>query len=117
MNSQQLPPIAAEYLRSINDQLPNDFAALFVEDAVVQDAGREYRGLPAIRKWGDTDIYQPRVALHPLEVAARGDGVKLTTRVEGNFDRTGLPDPVIIQHSLTLRGDRIAKLVCELAPA
>ena len=51
------------------------------------------------------------VASRPAEVGE----TLITTKVDGNFDRTGLPDPVVIIHHITVEGDRIARLTCRLA--
>ena len=110
----QLPPTAAEYVRSINDHDPAAFNALFAEDAFVNDAGREIRGRVAIESWSDRDIFDAQVTLEVIDAADRDGETVITTKVEGNFDRTGLPDPVIINHHITVEHDRIVGLTCRL---
>ena len=85
------------------------------ENATVNDAGREFRGLAAIKKWSDREIMDAQVRLDVLDVAQSNDEVTVTTKVDGNFDRTGLPDPVIISHHITAAGDKIVGLTCRLA--
>jgi hypothetical protein len=110
-----LPPIAAAYVRSINDHDPTAFNALFANGAVVNDIGREFRGTAAIRAWSDREIFDARVTLEAIDVADRDGETIVTTKVDGNFDRTGLPDPVIINHHITVEGDKIVGLTCRLA--
>ena len=110
-----LPPTAATYVRSINDHDPAAFNALFADDAVVNDVGREFRGAAAIKAWSDHEIFEVRVTLEVLDVADREGETVVTTKVDGNFDRTGLPDPVIIDHHLTFAAGKIARLTCRLA--
>jgi hypothetical protein len=41
----------------------------------------------------------------------------LTVKVDGTFDRTNPPDPLIMEHLITLTDDRISSLCCRLKPA
>ena len=111
----QLPAIASAYVRSINEHDATAFIALFADDALVNDVGREFRGLDAIKEWSGREIFDARVTLEVIDVI-EGDGqTVLTTKVDGNFDRTGLPDPVIIDHHITNKGGKIIRLTCRLA--
>src|SRR5882672_6257553 len=103
----QLPPTAAEYVRSINDHDPAAFNALFAEAAFVNDAGREFRGRTAIKSWSDRDIFDAQVTLEVIDATHRDGETVITTKVDGNFDRTKLPDPVIINHHITAEGGQI----------
>ena len=91
------------------------FFGCFREDAVVNDVGNVWRGREATRAWSDREIFAPRVELEVLAASSQGDETFVTTRVEGNFDRTGLPDPVLIEHRLVLEGNKISRLTCRLA--
>lgn len=114
MTTAQLPSIAAEYVRSTNDHDAAAFIALFADGALVNDAGREFRGLAAIKAWSESDIFAPQVTLEVIDVAKRDCEIVITTKVDGNFDRTGLPDPVIINHHIAAQ-DKITRLTCRLA--
>jgi hypothetical protein len=111
----QLPLAAGTYVRSINDHDPAAFIALFADGAVVNDAGREFRGRAAIKAWSDREIFDARVTLDVIDVADSDRETVVTTKVDGNFDRTGLPDPVIINHHITAEGGTIVGLTCRLA--
>jgi hypothetical protein len=102
-------------VRSINGHDAAAFLALFADDAVVNDAGREFRGRAAIKAWSDREIFDARVTLEVLDLAHSDGETRITTKVDGNFDRTGLPDPVIIIHRITVEGDKIIGLTCRLA--
>jgi len=110
----QLPPTAAEYVRSINDHDREAFNALFVEATFVNDAGREFCGRAAIESWSHGDIFDAQVTLEVIDATDRDGETVITTKVEGNFDRTGLPSPVIINHHITVEHDRIVGLTCRL---
>ena len=49
----KLSPTAALYVQSINAHDAAAFHALFAADAIVDDAGREFRGLAAIQDWSN----------------------------------------------------------------
>jgi hypothetical protein len=110
-----LPPTAAAYIQATNDHDSAAFIDLFAAGAVVDDAGREFRGIPAIKAWSDHDIFAAQVTLEVLGVTDRSGETVITTKVDGNFDRTGLPDPILIDHHLTLADDQIVRLTCRLA--
>jgi hypothetical protein len=111
----QMSPTAAAYVRSINSHDSGAFIALFAYDAFVNDVGREFRGLAAIKAWSDREIFDAQVTLEVIEVAEHNGATIVTTEVNGNFDRTGLPDPVIIDHHVAAEGGKIVGLTCRLA--
>jgi hypothetical protein len=66
----------------------------FAHDAIVKGDGREVRDIAAIREWGERQMV--------LEVAERDGQTIVTTKIDGTFDRTGLPDPLLMD----LAGDK-----------
>jgi hypothetical protein len=52
----ELPLAAAAYVRSINDHDAAAFIALFADSAIVNDVGREFRGLTAIKAWSEKGL-------------------------------------------------------------
>jgi hypothetical protein len=111
----ELPAIAAAYVRAVNDHDPAAFITLFAGGATVSDIGREFRGQSEIAPWSEREIFGPRVTLKVIEVAERDGETVVTTEVDGNFDRTGLPDPVVINHHIRAEGGKIVALTCRLA--
>lgn len=110
-----MSPTILEYVRSVNDHDPAAFRALFIEDAEVNDAGRQLRGIAEIVAWSNKDIFEANVTFEVLDVAERDYDIVLRTKVDGNFDRTGLPDPVVIDHCLRTEAHKIVRLTCQLA--
>ena len=111
----QLPQTIAAYIRATNNHDAAAFIALFADGAVVNDVGREFRGRAAIKAWSDREIFDARVTLEIVDVADRDGETVVAAKVDGNFDRTGLPDPLILEHDLAVAGDKIIKLTCRLA--
>jgi uncharacterized protein (TIGR03067 family) len=112
---EELPKLATEYIRTTNGNDPVGFLAMFDDDAVVDDAGRVIRGREAIRRWAASDIFAASVALDALDVSEYESGVTITAKVDGTFDRKGLPDPLIMTFDIACHGGRISRLTCRLA--
>jgi predicted enzyme related to lactoylglutathione lyase len=111
----QLPKPVAAYVQAINardaDALPSSFA----QDAVVTDVGREFRGLPAIKEWADHEIFAVDVTLAVVAAVERDGQTIVTVKIDGTFDRTGLPDPLLMDLCFTVANDKITALTCRLA--
>lgn len=108
-------PLVAEFVRTVNEADAEGFAALFADEASVDDAGRVIVGRDAIARWARSDIFDVNVLFAVLdESSADGDSI-VTAVVDGDFDRTGLPDPLIMMQRLTVAEGRITKLTCRLA--
>ncbi|VTS01657.1 Uncharacterized protein OS=Clostridium pasteurianum NRRL B-598 GN=X276_07420 PE=4 SV=1: SnoaL_2 [Gemmata massiliana] len=110
----QLPSTAAAFLRTVNEHAPAGFITLFTEDAVVDDAGREIRGREAIREWAAHDIFAANVTFEVHNVSGTDGDATITTRVDGTFDRTGLPDPLIMTFRVVGERGKVSGLTCRL---
>jgi ketosteroid isomerase-like protein len=107
--------VADAYVRATNEQDAAGFLGLFAEDAVVDDNGRGFRGSAAIGEWSEREIFAVNVRLEVMGVEERGGETVVRSKVDGDFDRTGLPDPLVIEHSIRVEGGRIVGLRCRLA--
>lgn len=113
----QLPAVADGYVRTVNKGDAAGFNRLFTEDAIVDDNGRTFQGQQAIADWGAREIFAASVTLDVLSAEEQADGATIVTIVDGTFDRTGLPDPVVIEQRIEARNGRIARLSCRLTEA
>lgn len=111
----KLPKLVETYVRAINDRNPAAFESAFAPDAVVKDVGRELRGLTAISDWAKNEIFAVNVTMELLHVAGRDGQTVITAKIDGAFDRTGLPDPLVMEHQITIAGDKITALTCKLS--
>src|SRR5690242_6209868 len=101
--------VAETYVRSVNERDSKSFVELFAEQAIVEDAGRMFHGRDSIRDWSTREIFDAEVKLEVLKTSESAGGVAITTKVDGNFDRTGLPDPVIIRQDFAIQGGKVTK--------
>lgn len=111
----QLIGPAADYVRTINANLPAELVALFAEDAVVHDAGREILGREAIREWAASDIFAVNVQFEVLGATGNESNATITAKVDGTFDRSGLPNPLIMTFRVAAVDGKITELTCRLA--
>ena len=102
-------PIAS-YLRAVNSGDKEDFSASFADAAVVVDVNRELRGRDAITAWAAADIFGADVHFDVLDVTERQGRTIVRVKIDGTFDRTGLPDPLVMNHEFTVAGGTIAEL-------
>ena len=102
-------PIAA-FIEATNAHKSDEFLATLTEGAVITDEGQEYRGIAAIKEWSDEKYIGARVTLDAVDLM-NGDGKAIVTlRVDGDFDKTGLPDPFLMDFHFTLAANKISAL-------
>jgi hypothetical protein len=111
----KLPKTLETYVHAINMRDEQSFSASFHQDATVKDVGREIRGLTAITEWARREIFAVNVSLELMNARECEGQTIITVKVDGTFDRTGLPDPLIMEHCFTIVGGKIAALSCQLA--
>jgi hypothetical protein len=113
----QLPTLIESYVRATNGHDAASFTGHFANNAVVQDTDREFRGTDAIKAWSDREIFDVRVTLEVIDFANRDGEAIVTAKVDGRFDRTGLPDPLILVHYFAVKDDKIVRLRIALPTA
>jgi len=107
---QSLPEPVASYVRAVNADARDDFRTTFASDAVVVDVNRELSGLDAINDWAGADIFGAHVHYDILNVTERQGRTVVLLKVDGTFDRTGLPDPLVMSHEFRLAEGKIVEL-------
>ncbi|MDO3700105.1 nuclear transport factor 2 family protein [Micromonospora sp. C28SCA-DRY-2] len=76
------PEIIRRYFELAGQPDTEAYLALFADDAVVQDEGREHRGVAAIRAWRRET---PLVSYEITDVAATAEGTVVTATITGDF--------------------------------
>jgi hypothetical protein len=106
----QMPQSIAVFIKATNAHNSDEFLATLTEGAVITDEGQQYRGIAAIKKWSDEKYIGAKVTLDAVDLM-NGDGKTIVTlRVDGNFDKTGLPDPLLLDFHFTLGMNKISAL-------
>lgn len=111
MNPSRLPAAVAGYIAATNAFDIDALMASFAEDALVNDHRNEFVGQAAIRDWAEREIIGDRVTMQVTNASLRNTSACVTAIVDGRFDKTGLPDPLVLTFYFSHGGDRIDQLV------
>jgi hypothetical protein len=106
-----LPPLIAGYVEATNSFDLERFMGVFAEDALVNDQLRDYWGKPAIREWAMRDIVGERLTMSVTKVIKHYANFIVTANVDGNFDKSGLPDPLVLAFYFNAQNDLIVQLI------
>jgi hypothetical protein len=106
-----LPPLITAYVEATNSFDLERLMETFVEDALVNDQLRDYWGKPAIREWAKRDIIGERLTMNVTKVINHHGNFITTAIVDGNYDKRGLPDPLVLDFYFTVRSDSIVQLI------
>lgn len=109
-NQFQLPKSVETHFQATNTNDPAAFLSTFSEDAVVIDAGKEYRGKAAIKAWSDRDYFGDHLRLKVTNAVQDAQEIVVTAKCDGDYDKTGLPDLLYLDFHFTLDGDKITRL-------
>jgi len=81
------------------------------EDALVNDAHREFRGIEAIRRWVAREMIGDRVTIAVTDVLAHHGDTIVRGRYDGGYGKTNLPDELILTNYFTVRDGRVVTLI------
>jgi hypothetical protein len=111
MKETHLTGIVAEHIDAINAADTDRAVATFAEDAYVNDNHREFVGIDAIRRWVAKEIVGDKVRIEVREVLNHYDDTVLRGAYDGTFDRTNLPDDLVLTNYFSARDGKIVSLV------
>lgn len=106
----QLPKPVEAHFQATNAGDPAAFLSTFSENAVVIDAGKEYRGKAAIKQWSDCDYFGDHLRLEITNAVQDAGELVVTAKSDGDYDKTGLPDPLYLDLHFTVEGDKVTRL-------
>ena len=106
-----LPPLVTAYVEATNSFDLERLMATFAEDALVNDQLRDYWGKPAIREWAIRDIIGEGLTMNVTKVINHHGNFIVTANVDGNYDKRGLPDPLVLAFYFVVRSDLIVQLI------
>jgi ketosteroid isomerase-like protein len=106
-----LPAPVSAYVAATNASDIEGLMATFAEDALVNDHRNEFANRDAIRNWAQREIVNDRVTMRVTGSTCRGNTVTVTANIDGNFDKTGLPAPLVLTFYFAVSGERIIQLI------
>jgi ketosteroid isomerase-like protein len=101
----------SEYIEASNAFDLQRLVAAFADDALVNDARREFRGRKAIRRWAEREIIGDKVTFEVRSVEEHYDMVIVNGLMDGEFDKSNLPDELILTHYFTVHDGQIGQLI------
>jgi hypothetical protein len=107
-----MPAPVRDYFTAMNALDSAAMAAPFASDGLVNDIHREFRGPQAIRRWADRESIGDKVTWKAFTDARdhHGDYI-VSAEIDGEYDKTGLPDPLVLTFYFSLRDDKITRLI------
>ena len=105
-----IPEPIKSAVKAVNDHDTTGFLSHFSETTVLTDEGQEYHGIAAIKKWSDERLIGANVTFEITEITVGADVSIVTAEVDGDFDKTGLPDPFVMALHFVTSGSKIERL-------
>ena len=107
-----LAPVLAGHIAAVNAFDEDAIVATFADDALLNDVHRgEFWGTEAIRRWVAREIVGDRVTIEVTDVLDHHGNTIVRGRYDGDYDKTNLPDPLILTHYFTVRDGKIVTLI------
>ena len=107
----RLTGVLAEHVAAVNAFDEDAIVATFADDALVNDAHREFWGTEAIRRWVAKEIVGDKITLEVVEVVDHYGDTIVRARYDGEYDKTNLPAELILSNYFTVRDGRIVSLI------
>ena len=109
--STALHGVLADHIAAVNAFDEDAIVATFADDAVVNDARREFWGAAAIRRWVAKEMVGDKVTLEVTEVIQHYGDTIVRARYDGEYDKTNLPGELIMSNYFTVRDGKIITLI------
>ncbi len=103
--------VVAEHITAVNAFDEDAIVATFADDALVNDAHREFWGTEAIRRWVARELVGDHVTIEVTEVTDHYGDTIVRGRYDGTYDKTNLPDEIILTNYFTVRDGKIVRLI------
>lgn len=108
--AQQDAQVIASFLLALNNADASAMAALFRDDALVNDQLRDFWGRPAIEAWIVREVIADNLRIEVLQVSQHYRVTTVVGAVTGTFDSRGLPNPLVVNLHFSLFNGQIARL-------
>lgn len=107
MTGTEITGVLADHVKAVNAFDLDAIVATFTDDALVNDARREFWGTEAIRAWAAREMVGDRVTLDVTEVIDHHGVTLVRASYDGDYDKTNLPNPLIMTNYFTIRDGKI----------
>lgn len=103
--------VVASFVDAVNAFDVDSLLDLFAPDAHVNDQLRDFWGAGAIGNWIRREIVGMHFSMDVLLAKKHFGDPILSAEVTGDFDRTGLPDPMVLSFIFSVHDKKIARLI------
>jgi hypothetical protein len=110
-----LAPIIEQHIAAVNAGDLDALLATFADDAYVV-AQAEARGTEAVRALLIKEFIDDHVTLEVRDAIEHHGDFIVRTKYEGDYDKTNLPDPLIMTNYFALRDAKITTLTVKFIP-
>jgi hypothetical protein len=111
MITNELTGVVADHIAAVNARDLDAIMATFAGDAYVNDARREFAGTAAIRRWAAREMVGDKVRIDVREVLDHHGDTIVRGAYDGAFDKTNLPDELVLSNYFSVRDGKIVSLV------
>ena len=106
-----LPKVVAAHIAACNGHDIDAWMATFAADAMVNDIQREFIGAAAIRGFAEKEMFGANVTMAVERAWERHGNITVHARMDGTYEKAGLPDPLILSFYFCLGGGLITQLI------
>jgi hypothetical protein len=111
ISAESLPRVILDHVAACRSRDVETFMATLAPDALVNDIQREFLGHRAIRSWAEKEIFGANVTLEIEHSFEHFGSTIVRFRVDGDFDKSNLPVPLILTYYFTVQDERISQLI------
>lgn len=113
MDINKIPQVITDFIAASNKPDSDAFVNCFSDDATVIDEGQTRTGKRAIKNWSDIYHFAANVTLEPRAVKQSDNEITVICKLDGDYDKTGLPDPLLLDYHFSICAGKITRLSIE----
>jgi len=106
-----LPKPVADNIAACNAHDLDAWMATFASDALVNDLRREFIGKAAIRAFAEEELFGVNLTMEVQRAWDRNGDITVHARIDGTYDKTGLPDPLVLSFYYSVGDEAITQLI------
>lgn len=110
MTTLTLPAAIADHIAAVNRFDLDAVMATLAPEILVNDVAREFWGTEHVRAWILKEMIGDHVTLEPVEVVDNAGMYAVRCKFDGDYDKTNLPDPLIMTNYFRVVDDKIVTL-------
>lgn len=106
-----MPKAVIAFIRATNAFDLSGVLNALADDALVNDQFKSYWGKSAIREWALRDVVGDRLTMYVSSATKHYKCTIVTANVDGEYEKSGLPDPLVLEFFFEVLSDKIIRLI------